>query len=432
MEKIPTEIFDQILDIIVFQKITSYREDFGHRNADLKALRLCSKRFAKLTAPYLYSSLLIFISTESFAKTIAVAEHPTYRHMVKEARVFPRRFALESPFDGKLEYAHDVTLCRERLENDAPLMDSQIDSGYACYLRMRKDQAKLLPRVQPLLEHAFSHFSQLRLVNAVRPLAYADYDVIEPEYQAPPSLMKFYEELLLDSSGDRYVSSANLQLVREESAAEIMTIIRAAALSTEKIRVLHLCTRDHFMDLDLCLVDDDILRCGKMFANLEELRLPMIGRMSRPHGTPVPTRHIDLLKLACNVQRLSLYGEPRRDAEILYSNAHFPRIASLELVNFCTRGPVLSAFIKRHGSTLRKLSLASVRLSRGSWYGTFVDIRRKGLEVEVQDLSCRYIPLGYFNNVRMGIQENEKLNAFIQGDQPWPGDLPQILLQDAQ
>lgn len=116
MDQSPAEIVDLIVYNVAFRKGEhipeySHRERTKtHRNADLKAVRLCSKALALAATPLLFADLLVFMNLASFEKLLAIANQAELCRLVRHVTVFPRHFQ-DTTFDKdgyqyQLEQAH--------------------------------------------------------------------------------------------------------------------------------------------------------------------------------------------------------------------------------------------------------------------------------------------------------------------------------------
>ncbi len=449
MERIPAEVFGLVIKEITSQETWFWTINaLGRPIADLKALRLCSKRLADQVAPYLFNDLFVFVTPESLVRMTAIAQHPHYRHFVKEVRVFPRHFALENPFEDKCAYRNyvtDLVFCYNDIEarerrDKSTLTNDQIDRGYDQYVGQRDAQAELLPRVQPLLEDALGRFPSLQSV-AVSRFGDESYHGLPPYAQVrlkpPPTLFPLHQKTLLNLSGDRQVGLSDPYPSDRESAEETVIVLLATALSNKNIHNLRLCDGARHPDLSLDdLSDDEYTLARGLFANLKTLVFPFpVGgfQPNAPAWTDLTTsraRWFDLLKSASNVETLTLSGSPEHATnwctgiEDIYFNACFPRLRRLKLIDFPASSASIVHLVNHHASTLEELTLEHMRLDYGSWYDVFSAIRRKGLEVEALYLiTLNHYP-EYFYPSQQGAHENKLLNAFIQEGQPWPSELP--------
>ncbi len=418
----------------------------GRPNADLKAMRLCSKRLAEQATPYLFRNLLVFITAESFARMSAIASHAHYRHFVREVRVFPRHFALESPFDDESDYQdHVAGLTLGDVYSDPQDLDrvswtsERFGLAYTHYTDMRKKQSELLPHVQALLQDAFGKFSTLKNVKAG---CFGDelrYMTKQQRPSLPPTLLDFHRRTLLLLSGDRqatyYTSPSD-----EEFAEEMLIIMRAIALSNANIELLWLCDRKRNPNLGhVNLSGSEVLSAKTTFAKLKILKFPLpeLDEYTKDiNHRPSMKRWIRLLESASNLETLNLSGHldlscwHGHDCDVFFSNAYFPRLRKLGLTNLSASSIPISAFVKRHASTLRKIKLRDFRLLIGSWYGIFNDIRREGLCVYVSRLGCLCHYQEYFHGEQK-YQQRRQLKGYMQEGQCWPSDLPIGLLKEA-
>lgn len=409
-------------------------------------MRLCSKSFAEQATPYLFRTILVFITAESFARITAVANHTRYRHFVTEVRVFPRHFALESPFDDEHDYREhvdgltlgDVYSDPQDLDK-VPWMGERFSLAYAHYTNMRKKQSELLPHVQALLKDAFGKFSTLKYVRAGLFGDDLRYEIKVLRPSLPPTLLDFHRKTLLLLSGDRQTNDYTFPVV-EEFAEETVIIMRAIASSNANIEYLWLCDRERNPDLGrVNLSSSEFLSAKRTFEKLRMINFPL-------PGLDDPTEDIDhrpslepwikLLKSASNLETLNLYGYsgPGRGHgdgfDQFSANGYFPRLCKLELNGFSATGSLVSAFVKRHASTLKELKLRDFVLLAGSWYGLFEDVRRKGLHVHVWRLRCLCHYQVYFDDDRRDHQ-SKQLQKFMVEGQCWPSDLPLDLLKAA-
>lgn len=263
MDKLPTELFDQVLDSVGYPEVTpAIWKTFGQPNARLKALRLCSKDLAERVAPRLFQIVLVFITARSFAKLRAIAVHPEHRYLVKEVRVFPRHLAQGFEFKDKSAYQHHIMdVADNELDNDTEdenhdvhhLTNKQIEDGYANYLKLRREQSRLLPRVQTLLEEAFRQFSNLRTVIASQYSPFTD-SLGRFKDQLPTSLFRFHRRTFLTLSGDRWAQNEYPYAFDRENAAETAVVVRALSLSNVDVQNLVLCNSYRALDLGLLQV----------------------------------------------------------------------------------------------------------------------------------------------------------------------------------
>jgi len=447
LERIPTEIFRLILGEVASPMMPlGVACTLGQPNADLKAMRLWSKRFAEQATPYLFKTLLVFVTTESFARMTAIANHTHYRHFVSEVRVFPRHFAVESPFDEESDYQdHIAGLSLDDIYSDPenpdrdPWTSEQLGLAYTHYTSMRRKQSELLPHVQALLQDAFGKFSTLKNVKARRFGDELRYKIKQQRPSLPPTLLDFHRRTLLLLSGDRqaiyYTSPGD-----EEFAEETLIIMRAIALSNANIELLWLCDRKRNPDLGhVNLSGSEVLSAKTTFAKLKILKFPLpeLDEYTKDiDHRPSMKTWIRLLESASNLETLNLSGHlglscgHGRECDVVFSNAYFPRLRKLGLTNFSASSIPISAFVKRHASTLRKIKLRDFRLLIGSWYGIFNDIRREGLCVYVSRLGCLCHCQEYFHGEQK-YQQRRQLKGYMQEGQCWPSDLPMGLLKEA-
>jgi len=448
MERIPTEIFRLILREIASPIMPfGVADTLGQPNADLKAMRLCSKRFAEQATPYFFRTLLVFITAESFARMTAIANHTHYRHFVREVRVFPRHFALESPFDDESDYQDhiagltlgDVYPNPKELDT-VPWTSEQFGLAYTHYTNLRKKQSKLLSHVQALLQDAFGKFSTLNYVKVGRFGDEMRYKIKSSRPSLPPSLLDFHRKTLLLLSGDRQPTNYTSPVV-EEFADETVIMMRAIALSNANIDMLWLCDRQRNPDLGhVSLSDSEFLLARSTFAKLRMIKFPLPG-LDDPTTEDIDHRPsmeiwIKLLESASNLEVLNLSGHPGpgqghgNGFDLFSLNAYYPRLSKLELTDFTASSTLVSAFVKRHASTLKEFKLRDFLLKAGSWYSIFKDIRREGLYVYVWRLGCLCHYEGYFDDEKRHHQR-EQLSTFMLEGQCWPSDLPPGLLKDA-
>lgn len=447
MERIPTEIFRLILSEVT-SPITpcGVANTLGQPNADLKAMRLCSKSFAEQATPYLFRTILVFITAESFARITAVANHTRYRHFVTEVRVFPRHFALESPFNDKHDYREHVDRLRlgdvysdPQDLDQVPRMSEHYGLAYTHYTNMRKKQSELLPHVQALLQDAFGKFSTLKYVRAGRFGDDLRYKIKVSRPSLPPTLLDFHRKTLLLLSGDRQAIVYAFPVVKE-FAEETVIIMRAVASSHANIEYLWLCDRRRSPNLShVNLSASEFLSAERTFKKLRMLNFPLRG-LDDPiddidHRPSLET-WIKLLESASNLESLKLSGYSGPGSgygdgfDQFSANACFPYLCKLELIGFSASGSLLSAFVKRHASTLKELELRDFLLLAGSWYGFFEDVRREGLDLCVWRLGCLCHYQVYFGDDRRHHQRKQ-LQKFLVEGQRWPPDLPLGLLKDA-
>lgn len=98
MDQSPAEIVDLIVYNVASPKGEHIRE-YGHRertktypNADLKAVRLCSKALALAATPLLFADLLVFMNFASYMKLLAIANQAELCRLVRHVTVFPKHF----------------------------------------------------------------------------------------------------------------------------------------------------------------------------------------------------------------------------------------------------------------------------------------------------------------------------------------------------
>ena len=100
----------EIVELIVFNVASPKGEhipEYGHRertktypNADLKAVRLCSKALALAATPLLFADLLVFMNLASFKKLLSIANQAGLCRLVQHVTIFPRPFQ-NATFDKK-------------------------------------------------------------------------------------------------------------------------------------------------------------------------------------------------------------------------------------------------------------------------------------------------------------------------------------------
>jgi len=139
-------------------------------NKNIKAMRLCCRKFTQLAAPYLYRELWLYMHEDSYAKIKAIADHVDYRHMVERLKFFPKLLALD--LAPKEDHESDVKALtytgedRELLGYDAegacPLSQEQLDAGYVSYTISFEKQKKLRERMKAgRLDALISQFTKL-------------------------------------------------------------------------------------------------------------------------------------------------------------------------------------------------------------------------------------------------------------------------------
>ena len=104
----------EIVELIVFNVASPKGEhipEYGHRertktypNADLKAVRLCSRALALAATPLLFADLLVFINLASFKKLLAIANQAELCRLVRHVNVFPRHFRNATPKKDMYQY----------------------------------------------------------------------------------------------------------------------------------------------------------------------------------------------------------------------------------------------------------------------------------------------------------------------------------------
>lgn len=112
MDQSPAEIVELIVYNVASPK-GEHIPEYGHLertktypNADLKAVRLCSKALALAATPLLFADLLVFMNLASFKKLLAIANQAELCRLVRHVTVFPRHF--QNPTLEKESYQYQL------------------------------------------------------------------------------------------------------------------------------------------------------------------------------------------------------------------------------------------------------------------------------------------------------------------------------------
>ncbi|CAD6581684.1 MAG: hypothetical protein ASARMPREDX12_000628 [Alectoria sarmentosa] len=152
--------------------------------ATLKALRLCNKRLAVMTAESLFEDVLLHFTAESHAKLELISHHPTYKTYVRRLHIIPkaisgpllqkRKFGTWICGDGGLFEDESTTYvahehwrgCLGTRAVLCKISQKMIDFHYVEYSSLHAKQQKLLDEAEAVLQGAIGRLPQLKRIES--------------------------------------------------------------------------------------------------------------------------------------------------------------------------------------------------------------------------------------------------------------------------
>ncbi|KAG7009072.1 hypothetical protein G7Y79_00003g009400 [Physcia stellaris] len=449
MDQSPAEVVDLIVYNVASPKGEHIRE-YGLRertnmypNADLKAVRLCSKALALAATPLLFADLLVFMNLASFKKLLAIANQAEPCRLVRHVNVFPGHFQNatldKEDYQFKLEHASYGSVYKRYHdtfddEGRKPVFSAkQVDDGFVGYKELLSEYQSLEPTIPEMWKRAFTSFERLDMVT----LGYYDDQAffeegMELPYLSPP-VLQFFRKTLLPFYG------GGIPYLYHPVPAD-MHVIRAASLCRPKIDCLNLYTWPRGLDFDMLnLSDEDLTIVTGLLRNISTIAFTTPSEViaGYHHYNTTENQPFQILRSASNLRYLDLYGSSiSRPGDFTKSlrECHFGQLHSLGLHGVNVDGKDLVGVVQRHKATLARLELTCVTLVSDSWFNVFTAIRGGPKE-----LSATFLILQNADGFWTAYLDSEDrsalssiLNDYVCKDEPWSEKLPTGLVVDAK
>ena len=397
MSTLPTEL----LRLIVSQVTLSYvhypnAENHKRDISTLKSIRLANWELSQLASVYLFEELTLYFTEASHAKMMAIAQHLTYSSYVRSLRIAPK--AIPGPLSDRdafvewfnqtrprlTERGYDIVslLVSQRttrvLENDA----GSIDFHYAEYKSLYKKQEQLSDKAGNLLKTAIGCFKRLEEVGFTMDIPRMEYSV--------PSADAAISELLQDCAC-RYGYDF------DQSVLILRAAFHGRSFAGAPIDISKVLYNMDTMVIDLSnpVTSEPIQR---LVTNAKEFNfyiqtwdfsgLQQLFNAGKCQTFLGSIRTLELLR--CSTFKLQ--GSPRLYPtvwDVLGENT-WQHLHCLELSGFCTSARKLSKLLNRHRSTLRKLLLQHILLTRGYWVQVFFTLQGSA----VRDVKIYHVSRG--------------------------------------
>ena len=439
MADLPTEVLDLIVSQVALEKWwepkeKSFKKDLG----TLRSLRLANGRLLQVASAYLFEDITLYFTEASHAKLMAISQHPRYRVCVRTVGISPKaifgQFLDRESFGQWLHKARPLVMSADHSEGYirmpqymASLLNKglAIDFHYAEYVSLYRKQEQLFGKAGSLLKTAVSCFPHL--------------EEVSPSVRTPPTRYS------VPSFDDASVSgiwqdSACLYKFDLEHAVMILTaIFQGRSLARTRLDMGHF-----FYKLDTLIMDlqDPVARgqIQKLVADSKKIELS-IQTLDFPRLQQALNngKCKDFLGLMKSLESLScwayeLHGSPFAYPSIsdIFGDNTWQQLRRLEVGGIRTYASDLAKVLKRHRSTLQKLVLLDILLSRGSWQDVFVEVRGGAIQVlKVHHLGCGDDPELFLEDTVLQhldpIKTSHPLHAFLFQGASWKPWLDQFL-----
>lgn len=391
-----------------------FKKDLG----TLRSLRLANRELCHVASQYLFEELTLYFTEASHVKMMAIAQHPTYR-------AYPRLLCISSkpicgPYlyrDAFRQWFRGYCFIPQHMSYLRGKKSGAIDFHHGAYTSMYNDQERLLPKAGDFLKTAIGCFPRLeRVGSSVRPPRSA--------YSVPSTDDAFISDFWQDSA---YLLKFDL-----DHAAMIVTAVsRGRSLAATHIEVGDLFCEMDTMVLDLpdpvaswqirsLVADTKTINLTIQTSDYTGLRqLLNTSRLQRLLGQVK-----NLESLACSNVRIQGVSFPQPHMWNILGDNKWPHLRQLGLCGFYVSAIELRKLFHRHRSTLQKLTLQHILLSRGIWHDVFDELRQGVLRtVEIHNLGCGCNPntffLPFFETPLEPLPYSHWLHAFLFRGAPW-------------
>ena len=439
MADLPTEVLDLIVSQVALEKWwepkeKSFKKDLG----TLRSLRLANRRLLQVASAYLFEEMTLYFTEASHAKMMAISQHPGYRMCVRTLGISPKaifgQFLDRDPFGQWLHKARPLVTSADHSEGYIRMprymtyllnKGMAIDFHYAEYVSLYRKQEQLFGKAGSLLKTAISCFPRL--------------EEVSPSVRTPPTTYS------VPSTDDAFISdiwqdSACLYKYDLDHAVMILT----AVFQGRSLAMTQLDMGQFFYKLDTLIMDlQDPAACGqiqKLVAHSKKMELSIqtldFPRLQQALSTGKCKEFLGLMKslesLSC--WTYELHGSPFAYPSIpdIFGDNTWQQLRRFEIGGICTCASDLAKILKRHRSTLQKLVLLDILLSRGSWQDVFVEVRGGAIQVvKVHHLGCGDDPELFFEDTNLQhldpISTSHPLYAFLFQGASWKPYLDQFL-----
>ena len=441
MADLPTEVLDLIVSQVALEKWwepkqKSFKKDLG----TLRSLRLANRRLLQLASAYLFEDITLYFTEASHAKMMAISQHPGYRMCVRTVGISPKaisgQFLDRDSFGQWLHQARPLVMSADHSEGYIRMPQYMvqllmlrkglgIDVHYAEYVSLYRKQEQLFGKAGSLLKTAISCFPRLKEVS--------------PSVRTPPTpySVPCFDDATLS---DIWQDSACLYKYDLEHAVMILTaVFQGRSLARTQFDM-----GQFFYKLDNLIMDlQDPIACGqiqKLVADSKKMELSIqtldFPRLQQALNTG---KCKDFLGLMKSLESLScwtyeLHGSPFAYPSIsdIFGDNTWQQLRRLEVGGIRACASDLAKILKRHRSTLQKLVLLDILLSRGSWQDVFVEVRGRAIQVlKVHHLGCGDDPDLFFEDTVLQhldpIKTSHPLHAFLFQGASWKPWLDQLL-----
>ena len=439
MADLPTEVLDLIVSQVALEtrwepKEKAFKKDLG----TLRSLRLANRRLLQVASAYLFEDVTLYFTEASHTKMMAISQHPGYRMCVRTVGISPKaifgQFLDRDSFGQWLHKARPLVMSADYSEGYIRMPQYMafllkkglaIDFHYAEYVSLYRKQEQLFGKAGSLLKTAISCFPRLEEVSS--------------SVRTPPTT---YSVPSFDdaSVSDIWQDSACLYKFDLEHAVMILTAVsQGRSLARTQLDIGHF-----FYKLDTLIMDlqDSVARgqIQKLVADSKKIELSIqtldFPRLQQALSTG---KCKDFLGLMKSLESLScwayeLHGSPFAYPSIsdIFGDNTWQQLRRLEVGGVCTYASDLAKILKRHRSTLQKLVLLDILLSRGSWQDVFVEVRGGAIQVlKVHHLGCGDDPELFLEDTVIQhldpIKSSHPLHAFLFQGASWKPWLDQFL-----
>jgi len=398
MDRIPQEVMDMIVrcasDVDYSHKAWPWRLWKEGESQVLipfiKALRLCNRRLANMTAPYLYKEVILHFSEESFNNMAAVSDHPTYRHYVRGLHIVPKaisgpkldRAEFEEWLHGKrtLTSNDDVYYLQEgqsgssaflQLPHGFHLTPAKVDFHFDEYSLQYRKQLELLATAENRMVSAVSRFPRLR---RVEPGSYWYWNRVRNQY-IPGGEGNI--------PGEWTSSSCQTKFDMDQGTMLLKTLANGISVSQAQVD-----TGPLFMEFDTTAMD--ILDLDQQPAVLELLSHVKVFNhaFNVAHYEEVldfvySNRFAAFFNSMPNIEDLTIsfyenvsYELPKLFGQTTWQNLTSLSIEKLHVID----QDHLAAMLQRHRSTLKYLTMFDLSVIDNKWYNVFAVLKGSALE----------------------------------------------------
>ena len=439
MANLPTEVLDLIVSQVALELLWNPKKrSLDQDRETLRSLRLASRRFLQEASAHLFEDITLYFTEASHAKMMAISQHPEYRMCVRTVGISPK--AIFGPFldrDAFGQWIHQAMTLLMSADNSEGYFHipqnriylltkgMAIDLHYSNYLSLYRKQEQLFGKAGSLLKTAISCFPRL--------------EEVCPSIRTPPTTYSFA------STDDAFVSdiwqdSVFLHKYDLDHSVMILTAVsQGRSLATTQLNM-----GQFFYKVDTLVMDlQDPVASGqiqKLVADSKKIALSIqtlnFPRLQQALNTGKCKEFLGLMKslesLSCWTYELHGFTIIYPSMSDIFGDNTWQQLRRLEIGGIYTYASDLAKILKRHRSTLQKLVLLDVLLSRGSWRDVFVEVRGGAFQnVKVHHLGCGDDSEIFFENTSLQhldpISTSHPLHAFLFRGASWIPYIDELL-----